>query len=86
MHPTDDHTFEFTSEQDSYVCIYEEDITDIAKAILAVTPDLEFHIVAELTLTAFDGYNTHVIIDYVDGELKTDVREMYFDDCDEECE
>ena len=82
----DDHTFEFTSMQDSYACFYQEDITSIAEAILAVTPDLEFHIVAEITITAFDGFYTDVMIDYVDGELKTDVQEMYFDDYDEECE
>ena len=85
LHPIDDNTFEFTSVQTSYCCTRKEDITDIAEAILAVTPDLEFHIVAEITMTALDGYNTDVMIDYVDGELKTDVQEMYFEYYDEEC-
>lgn len=80
----EDGTAEFSTEQESYGCIEEDEIKDIANDIVKVSPDSEVHITAVITATYEDGYDLCVDIDYVDGEMNVDTSEEYYDDEDDE--
>ena len=74
----EDGTAVFTTEQESYGCIEEEDIVEIAKDIIKDLPDVEIHISACITI--YDECDVCVDVDYVNGELKVDTSEEYYDD------
>ena len=83
-HEKEDGTAEYTTEQESYGCIWEENIKGIADAIIEVSPDVEIHIAAVITITSSEGYDLCVDVDYVDGELSIERSEDYYEDWDEE--
>ncbi len=68
-----------SSEQQSYSCVAYEDIEAVAEQMVRVSPDVEFHIVAVITITNFDGYDLLVHADYKDKQLKVYSEEEYFD-------
>ena len=80
----EDGTVEYTAEQESYACIWEEDITEIAQAIIDVSPDVEFHISAVITVTYAEGYDLCVDVDYVNGEKTVRTEEDYYKGFDED--
>ena len=80
IHPIENSQIEFKSVQESYGCDSDSDIKGIADAMIGVSPNVEFHIAATITADAFDGYDTYVDINYLNGELKCDVKEYHFDD------
>ena len=80
----DDETAEYSTEQESYECISEDDIKEIAEEIIKVSPDVEAHISAVITITFEEGYDLCVDVDYVDGELNVNSSEDYYDDCEED--
>ena len=77
----DDGTTSFSIEQESYACVEEEDIVDIVNNIINVSPNVEIHIAAVITIHDNDLY---VDIDYVNGELNVDSYEGDDDWEDEE--
>ena len=76
----EDGTAEYSSEQESYSCIYSEDIEDIAKAVKDAAPSVEAHLAAVITVTYAEGYDLCVDIDYANGEISSTCREEYYDD------
>lgn len=80
----EDGTAEYTTEQESYSCIWEEDIKGIANAIIEVTPNVEIHISAVITITYEEGYDLCVDVDYVDGEISMDISEEYYEDWEDD--
>ena len=80
----EDGTAEYTAEQESYACIWEEDITEIAQAIVDTSPDVEFHISAVITVTYAEGYDLCVDVDYVDGKKTVSTEEAYYEGFDED--
>lgn len=80
----EDGTAEYRTEQESYGCIWEENIKEIAEDIIKVSADVEIHISAVITITYEEGYDLCVDVDYVDGELKVYSSEAYYEDWDEE--
>lgn len=81
-----DGTAEFSTEQESYGCIEEGDIKNIAKAIIAVAPTVEAHITAVITITYSEGYDLCVEVDCADGKMKVETSEEYYEDWDDEDE
>lgn len=80
----EDGKAEYSTEQDSYGCIYEDDIKEIANDIRKVSPNVEFHIEAVITITYEEGYDLCVDIEHVGGKLTVDTSEWFYDDDDEE--
>lgn len=80
----EDGVAEYTTEQESYGCVFEDDIRDIANEIIKVSPDVEAHISAVITITYEEGYDLCVDVDYEDGELSVSSSEEYYEDFDEE--
>jgi hypothetical protein len=76
---------EYSTEQESYGCVEEKDIKEIAEDIIKVSPFVEVHISAVITITCAEGYDLCVDVDCVEGKIKVDVSEEYYD-CDEEDE
>ena len=74
---SEDGTAEYTTEQESYGCIYDTDIMEIGKAIATAAPDVEAHISAVITITYEEGYDLCVDVDYEDGELSMDIYDCY---------
>ena len=79
-----DGTAEYTIEQESYACIWEEDITEIAQAIIDISPNVEFHISAVITVTYAEGYDLCVDVDYVDGKKTVSTEEAYYEGWNED--
>ena len=77
--PTDGMA-EFETEQESYGCVEENDIKGIATDIIKVSPEVEIHISAVITITYEDGYDLCVDVDYVNGELNVETSEEYYED------
>ena len=80
----DDGTAEYSTEQESYGCVEEENIKDIANDIIKVSPNVEFHIEAVITATYEDGYDLCVDVDYTGGKLTVNTSEEYYDEEDDE--
>ena len=78
----DSGTVRYTTEQKSYSCISEKDIKEIAQAIIDVSPNVEAHISAVITITFAEGYDLCVNIDCKDGKMDVDVFESPYDDED----
>ena len=76
----EDGTAEYDADQESYACIEENDIVDIANEIVKTSPDVEFHISAVITVTYADGFDLCVDVDYVDGTMSVETREDYYED------
>jgi len=72
--------WEFKAQQDSYGCIEEDDIKEIAEEIIQSSPNVEFHLSAVITTYNEDGYDLCVEIDFVNGEINVNTSEDYFDD------
>lgn len=79
-----DDLWKFEAEQDSYGCIAENDIKEIAEEISKCSPDVEYHISARITITYDDGYDLCVDIDSVNGEMKVESYEDYYDEEDDD--
>ena len=75
----DDGSAEYTTEQDNYALIEADDIEALAREVIHIVPSVEFHIEAVITVTFADGYDLCVDIDYVDGEMKVECSEEYYD-------
>lgn len=84
IHQKNDGQIEFESEQESYGCVYEEDIREIANAMISVSPNIEFHIEAVITIYADEGYDLCVDVNYINGKCKVKVTEEEYDDFDNE--
>ena len=80
----DDGTAEYHTEQESYGCIFEDDIMEIGKAIAAAAPDVEAHISAVITITYAEGYDLCVDVDYQGGELSMETLEEYYEGWEDE--
>ena len=80
----EDETSEYSTEQESYSCIWEDDIRGIANEIIKASPDVEVHISAVITITYAEGYDLCVDIDYVDGELSVDSYEEFYEGWEED--
>ena len=80
----EDGTAEYTTVQESYGCVEEDDIVEIVKDISTASLNVEVHISAVITDTYEEDYELCVNIDYVEGEMSVDSSEEYFDDFDEE--
>ena len=78
----EDGNAEYSSDQESYGCIWQENITEIAEELIKIAPDLEIHISAVITVTYADGYDLCVDIDYVDGKMTVDISEDYYEELD----
>ena len=79
-----DGNAEYSTEQESYGCTEEDDIKEIANDIRKVSPNVEFHIEAVITITYEEGYDLCVDIEHVGGKLTVDTSEWFYDDDDEE--
>ena len=75
-----DGNAEYSTKQDSYGCIEEEDIKEIANDIIKVSPNVEFRIEAVITITYEDGYDLCVDAEYEGGKLTVNTSEEYYDD------
>ena len=73
-------------EEESYACIYDSDITDIAEEIIKVAPEVEFQIAATITITFSEGYDLCVDISYVNGEMNEEIFEEYYEGWEDEDE
>ena len=80
----EDGTAKYSTEQDNYDCVEQDDIEDIANDIVEEFPDVEFHISAVITITYEEGYDLCVDIDYADGEMSVDTSEDPYEDWDDE--
>lgn len=80
----EDGIAEYSTEQESYGCVEKDDILGIANDIIKVSPNVEIHISAVITITCEDGYDLCVDVDYVDGKMNVDSYEDYYDDDDDE--
>lgn len=69
----DSNMVEFLLNEDCYWAIYEEDISQIAAAIIQASPDVNFHLFARITMTYCEGYDTCVDINYASGETTINV-------------
>lgn len=74
------------NKQDNYVCLDEDEIKNIAKAIMKESPNVEAHISAVITITYSEGYDLCVDVDYVDGKMSVDTSEEYYEDFEDEDE
>ena len=81
---TEENQAVLNMEDESYSCIWEEDITDIAKEIIKTAPEVEFQISAVITITYAEGYDLCVDISYVDGEMNEDTYEAYYEGWEDE--
>ena len=75
-----DGTAEYSTTQDSYGCINEDDIREIANEIIKVSSNVEFRIEAVITITYEEGYDLCVDAEYVGGKLTVNTSEEYYDD------
>jgi hypothetical protein len=80
----DDGKAEYSTEQESYACIEEEDITGIANEIIKASSAVEAHISAVITITCEEGYDLCVDIECFDGKMRVDRSEEYYDDFEED--
>ena len=81
---SEDGLAEYSTEQESYSCIWEDDIRGIANEIIKVSPDVEFHIAATITITYSEGYDLCVEVDYADGDLEVSSYEEYYEGWEED--
>ena len=79
-----DGTAVFSTEQESYGCIEERNIKEIADDIVKTSPNVEAHISAVITITYEEGYDLCVEADYVDGKLSVESSEEYYEWDDED--
>ena len=70
----------YTSEQESYGCLLGDDIKEIGEDVEKASLDVEVHISAVLTVTCSEGYDLCVDVDYVDGQMKVNITEEYYED------
>lgn len=75
-----DGTADYNTEQESYGCIEEDDIKRIANDIAKISPNVEAHISAVITITSEEGYDLCVYVDYVDRKMDVYSTEEYYDD------
>lgn len=83
----DGETVEYYSEQESYACIWEDDILDIPRVISEIAPTVKAHVSAVITITYTEGYDLCVDADCADGNVKAVIfedHEGYYDDDDDE--
>ena len=75
----DSEVVEFSLNTESYWAIYEEDISQIANAIIQASSDVKFHLFARITMTYCEGYDTCVDINYASGKITIDVSYDEYD-------
>lgn len=76
----EDGTAQFGTEQESYGCIEESDVRNIAKAIIESSQTVKAHISAVITATYGEGYDLCVEIDCADGKMKVETTKEYYED------
>ena len=86
LNENENGTAKYQTEQTSWACIYREDIKEIADDIVKTSPDVELHMTAVITMTYEEGYDLCLDVDYVNGEMHTNVSKKYYEDFDEEYE
>ena len=77
-------TAEFYTEQESYSCTEEDDIKEIAEAMIETSPGVEFYMTAVITVTYYEGYDICIDAKYVNGKLDVNVSEEYYESFDED--
>ena len=76
---TDTNPAEFTFRDLCNWAFDEFDVDEIADAVIQASSDVELHLSARITISWYDGYDTHVYINYVSGEKTMDVVYDEFD-------
>lgn len=80
----DSNIVEFSLDVECYWAFEEADISQIANAIIQASPDVKFHLFAQITMTYWDGYDTCVDINYSSGQTTVNVSYDEYDDDEED--